>query len=42
MSISGAGVEVNLGSDDIKTIYTIDGEEVENPLQEASVCLNKK
>jgi len=32
---AGAGVEVNLGSDDIKTIYTIDGEEVENPLQEA-------
>ena len=31
----GASVEANLGSGDVKTTYTIDGKEVENPLQEA-------
>lgn len=31
----GTNIEANLGSGDVKTTYTIDGKEVENPLQEA-------
>ena len=33
----GTSVNADLGSGDVKTTYTIDGKEVENPLQEAMV-----